>query len=186
MFAGAYRKFSMSQLRTLMVTTRGKDRVGLVRDVVGAIHQHKGSILDSQHMQMAGSFCGIIFVSVPVQEKSELERALANCARSFGIQVSTKEVTQKGTEESAGNRYYLKVALSGIEREATMRQLLNYFNCIGIQIEHMKKETTREAQIFRVDLRLGVPEEIEWHVLNRNLSAFAEKLQLRIQSEIGM
>ncbi|MBT9405058.1 hypothetical protein KBY50_25660, partial [Salmonella enterica subsp. enterica serovar Typhimurium] len=63
-------------MTTLILTVAGADRPGLVAAVADVVDAHGGNWENSSLAELAGTFAGVIEVSVPTERTGELETAL--------------------------------------------------------------------------------------------------------------
>jgi|DewCreStandDraft_4_1066084.scaffolds.fasta_scaffold00007_422 glycine cleavage system regulatory protein len=165
----------------LVMTVLGRDRPGLVDSVAEAIARHGGNWLESRMARLGGQFAGILRVSVPVEQRAALERALADLAeQGLTVVVHADESLERPSGWRAG---HLEVV--GQDRPGIVRQIAHALAEAGVNVEELKSECRSAAMsgepIFQATFLVALPPRCPLDALRQSIEQIAEDLIVDIQ-----
>lgn len=165
----------------LVMTVLGRDRPGLVDSVAEVIARHGGNWLESRMARLGGQFAGILRVSVPVGQRSALERALADLTREgLTVVVHADEAQVRPAGWRAG---HLEVV--GQDRPGIVRQIAHALAEAGVNVEELKSECRSAAMsgesIFQATFLVALPPDCPVEALRQRIEQIAEDLIVDIQ-----
>jgi glycine cleavage system regulatory protein len=162
----------------LILTVIGNDKPGLVEALAQVVSHHQGNWQESRFAHLAGKFAGILRVSVPLDQASPLETALAQVA---GLKVSCERAGSLG---SSPYQQQLSLKLTGHDRIGIVRDVSQVLAGLDINVA---KLTTRVSSapmsgepLFEADATLQAPAGLEWIKLSQALEQLSDDLMVEI------
>ena len=141
----------------LVVTFSGPDRPGIVDSLASRIRDHGGNWEESRLMRLAGMFCGMLLVRVPVSKAGELESALADTSQDLTVHV-TRGAKQDRSLES------LSLSLSCADRNGIIHDLTHALAAHRANIEELNSSVTSAPMsgepLFSATVRVSMPHEL--------------------------
>ena len=133
--------------------------------------------------QLAGKFAGIIRVSVPDSQVSQLSHALQNLSEK-GLKIT---VDQGGSHSTADQVSMLALSIIGLDRPGILHEVTFALAKHAINVSQMSTELsnapmTGEA-LFNVNARIELPESVNIHELQEQLDSIANELTVDINLE---
>ena len=105
---------SITRVTTLVLTVVGEDRVGLVKTLADVVSSHGGNWERSHLAELAGTFAGVVVVTVPDRRADELSAALAPLEGLLDISVRSAGAAQQ--VEAAAPPRQIRLELLGNDR----------------------------------------------------------------------
>ncbi|MGN7861930.1 glycine cleavage system protein R [Microbacterium sp. 22303] len=166
-------------MTTLILTLVGSDRPGLVATVAHIVDEHGGNWENSSLAELAGTFAGVVQVSVPVERVEELRASL------HGLDgLLTIAVHPGSGSESAEAAQELSIQVLGNDRAGIVREISSVLNEHALSIESMTTETRDAAmaggRLFEASVVARVPADADPEALRAALERIAHDLQVDI------
>lgn len=127
------------RMTTLVLTLVGEDRAGLVAEVADIVANHDGNWERSELAELAGTFAGVVEVSVASERVGELRAALEVLA---GLLTITVHESTAGAPDAAVHTIELHVL--GNDHPGIVRELSTALRAQGASIDRLTS-TTRDA-----------------------------------------
>ncbi|WP_217180669.1 glycine cleavage system protein R [Streptomyces sp. AC495_CC817] len=165
-------------MTTLILTVAGADRPGLVAAVADVVDAHDGNWENSQLGELAGTFAGVIEVSVAPERAAELEQALRGLDGLLTVAVHT------GSDAADADGRHLELQVLGNDRPGIVREVSGVLNAHALSIEELSTETRDAAmaggRLFEASVRARVPASVDLGVLRADLERLATEIQVDI------
>ncbi|WP_341977277.1 ACT domain-containing protein [Microbacterium sp. LTA6] len=167
-------------MTTLILTVAGADRPGLVAAVADVVDAHGGNWENSQLAELAGTFAGVIEVSVSADRTAELDAALRGLDGLLTIAV----VTGTDTAATADGDRRLTIQVLGNDRPGIVREVSAALSAHDLSIEDLTT-TTRDAamsggRLFEATVVAKVPASVDLETLRSDLERLAAEIQVDI------
>ncbi len=164
-------------MSTLVLTVAGADRSGLVSRVAAIVEAHDGNWESSELAELAGTFAGVIAVSVPDARASALRSALA------GID-GLVTIVSSGAVATPDESPHLLVRVLGNDRPGIVREVTGVLAAHGVSIDRMTTETRDAAmaggRLFEASITAVVPEGSALSELIEALEQIATDIQVDV------
>jgi len=168
-------------MTTLILTVAGADRPGLVAAVADVVDAHGGNWENSQLAELAGTFAGVIEISVATDRAAGLESAL----RGLQGQGMLTVAVLTGSEATAavdGER--LTIQVLGNDHPGIVREVSAALSAHELNIDDLTT-TTREAamsggRLFEATVVARVPASVDLDRLRADLERLAAEIQVDI------
>lgn len=163
----------------LILTVIARDQPGIVEALSQAISDHGANWLGSRMARLAGEFAGIVEVSAPDAEASELTLALRSL-ESEGLRI---QIEQSRTAESAaaGTRT-LNLELVGNDHPGIVREIAQALARRGVNVDELSTGCESAPMsgevLFRARARLQVPADVTLESLADELEKIASDLMV--------
>ena len=168
-------------MTTLILTVAGADRPGLVAAVADVVDAHGGNWENSSLAELAGTFAGVIEVSVPTERAGELETALRG---SQGQGRLTRSVLTGTPGPSEDEEQLLVMQVLGNDRPGIVREVSAVLNAHALSIEELTTETREAAmaggRLFEASVIAKVPPTVDLDALRADLERLASEIQVDI------
>ncbi len=169
----------MPVVSNLVLTVVGDDRAGLVAALADVVSAHGGNWEHSQLAELAGTFAGIVVVSVPDERVGELVAALD---RLDGLLKVTAH--PGGGEQPVEPARELSVDVLGNDHPGIIRDISAVLNRHGASIENLTSES-REApmsggRLFEAQVVARVPDGADPAAIKADLERLAAELLVDI------
>lgn len=165
-------------MTTLILTVAGPDRPGLVAAVADVVDAHGANWEHSQLAEHAGTFAGVIEVSVAPERAEALEQALAALDGLLTVAVRT------GADQAAVDERMLSVQVLGNDRPGIVREVSGVLSSHALSIDHLTTETKDAAmaggRLFEASVTARVPAAVDLDALRRDLERLATEIQVDI------
>lgn len=167
-------------MTTLILTVSGADRPGLVSAVADVVDAHGGNWENSRLAELAGTFAGVVEVSVPAARAEELRAALGSLDGLLAVTVQT------GTEDAATESGSQRISLSvlGNDRPGIVREVSGVLAAHALSIEDMTTVTRDAAmaggRLFESTVTATVPASADIDALRAALERIASEIQVDI------
>ncbi|WP_226531070.1 glycine cleavage system protein R [Microbacterium paraoxydans] len=168
-------------MTTLILTVAGADRPGLVAAVADVVDAHGGNWENSSLAELAGTFAGVIEVSVADERASELESAL----RSLQGQGLLTLAVLTGTPDGVGaDERLIEIQVLGNDRPGIVREISTVLSSHALSIEELATETRDAAmaggRLFEASVVAKVPAAVDLDALRVDLERLAAEVQVDI------
>lgn len=165
-------------MAALVLTVTGVDRPGLVSAVSGPVEAHGGSWEQSQMARLAGTFAGIVLVTVPEDQVTALERELYALSAD-GLEVRVERAGGRGTGQPHRR---LRLHLVGGDRLGIVAEVSGVLATRGVGIEELATDV-RDApmsggRVFEATASLVVPADVDDDDLRTALERIADELMV--------
>lgn len=165
-------------MTTLILTVAGADRPGLVAAVADVVDAHGGNWENSSLAELAGTFAGVIEVSVAADRAAELEQALHALEGLLTVAVHT------GSDAAADDDRMLGIRVLGNDRPGIVREISGVLNAHALSIEELATETRDAAmaggRLFEASVIAKVPASVDLDALQTDLERLAAEIQVDI------
>lgn len=166
-------------MTTLILTVAGADRPGLVSTVADLVDAHGGNWETSSLAELAGTFAGVIQLTVPDERAEELERALHELDGLLTITVRTAD----GPHPHEGDRT-VSVTVLGDDRPGIVREISGVLSSHALSIRSMTTETRDAAmaggRLFESAVTATVPASADLDALRADIERLTHDLQVDI------
>ncbi len=167
-------------MTTLILTVAGADRPGLVAAVADVVDAHGGNWENSSLAELAGTFAGVIEVSVPPEHSEGLQGAL----RELQGQGLLTLAVLTGTPATAAEEQVLEIQVLGNDRPGIVREVSGVLSAHDLSIEELATETRDAAmaggRLFEASVVARVPATVDLEALRRDLERIATEVQVDI------
>ncbi|MDR6866850.1 glycine cleavage system regulatory protein [Microbacterium resistens] len=173
-------------MSTLILTVVGSDRPGLVAAVADAVDAHGGNWENSRLAELAGTFAGVIEVSVPDDRAAELQTALTSLDGLLTVVHAGQDDADAATSAAAagGSPRQLTIQVLGNDRAGIVREISGVLSAHALSIESMTSETHDAAmaggRLFEAAVVATVPAGADPENLRTELERLAADLQVDI------
>ncbi len=165
-------------MTTLILTVAGADRPGLVAAVADVVDAHDGNWENSRLAELAGTFAGVIEVSVAADRAADLERALSGLDGLLTIAVRT------GSDAADADAALLSIEVLGNDRPGIVREVSGVLSSHALSIEELTTETRDAAmaggRLFEASVTAKVPASVDLAALRADLERLATEIQVDI------
>ncbi len=169
-------------MTTLILTVAGADRPGLVAAVADVVDAHGGNWENSSLAELAGTFAGVIEVSVPTERAGDLETALRGLQGQGLLTLSVLTGTRGVAEEDEDRLLVMQVL--GNDRPGIVREVSAVLNAHALSIEELTTETRDAAmaggRLFEASVIAKVPTTVDLDALRADLERLATEIQVDI------
>lgn len=168
-------------MTTLILTVAGADRPGLVAAVADVVDAHGGNWENSSLAELAGTFAGVIEVSVTEDRAPELQTALRSLQ---GQGLLTLAVLTGTTAADLDGEQLLTIRVLGNDRHGIVREISTVLNSHALSIEELATETRDAAmaggRLFEASVTARVPSSVDLDALRADLERIASEIQVDI------
>src|SRR5690606_3371574 len=130
-----------SGMTTLILTVAGADRPGLVSAVADIVNAHGGNWENSRLAELAGTFAGVIQITLSEDRVDELRRALHELDGLLAVTMSTGA----DQDDPEGEERRASVTVLGDDRPGIVREVAGVLSAHALSIESMTTETRDAA-----------------------------------------
>lgn len=167
-------------MTTLILTVAGADRPGLVAAVADVVDAHGGNWENSSLAELAGTFAGVVEVSVADDRAEELQTAL----RSLQGQGLLTLAVLTGSAAAPEPERVLELQVLGNDRPGIVREVSAVLNAHALSIEELATETRDAAmaggRLFEASVIAKVPPTVDLDALRADLERLAAEIQVDI------
>ncbi len=164
---------------TLVVTSVGNDRPGLVSTVSEIAHANGGNWEASRMAHMAGRFAGIFEISVPEDKAQALEAALAG-VEGLRTVVERSDEGATPTEDRRG----VALELVGADHPGILNGIMSALASRGVNVEELSTEVSSAPMtgdpLFTLIAELSAPRDLDLGKLRDDLEALAADLMVEL------
>ena len=163
----------------LVLTVIADDKPGLVESLAEVIARNDGNWLESSMSQLAGKFAGILRVSVADEFADRLADELK------GLDKNLKLLIEKVQEEESAQSRTAKLTLVGNDHPGIIKQISHVLAGRRVNVEQLNTECIPAPMsgdmLFRANILLGVPADVELDSLQADLEQLADDLIVEIK-----
>ncbi|MDE0545165.1 glycine cleavage system protein R [Microbacterium sp. C7(2022)] len=167
-------------MTTLVLTVVGDDRAGLVASIAGIVEGHGGNWENSQLAELAGTFAGVIEVSVVPERADELRAALDVLEGLLTITAHTGGEADADTADARA----VTVKVLGNDRAGIVRDVSSVFSTHDVSIDSLVTQTKDAAmaggRLFEATVEARVPASIDLTDLQSDLERLAHDIQVDV------
>ncbi len=160
----------------LVLTLIGDDRAGLVAALAEVVSAHGGNWERSELAELAGTFAGIVEVSVPADREQALNAALHSLDGLLKITAHT------GTTQGPGDWPMLSLTVIGNDRPGIVREISAALNRHQLNIEHLSSKTVDApmagGKLFEATVVARVPADADTAAIRADLEDLAAEIQV--------
>ncbi len=165
-------------MTTLILTVAGADRPGLVSAVADAVDAHGGNWENSRLAELAGTFAGVIEVSVADDRVPALQSALRALTGLLTVTIHT------GSDAAAAASSSLSLSVLGNDRPGIVHEVSGVLSAHALSISSMTTETRDAAmaggRLFESTVTATVPASADLDALRADLEHLAAEIQVDI------
>lgn len=166
-------------MTTLILTVAGADRSGLISAVADLVDAHGGNWENSRLAELAGTFAGVIQITVADERVGELQTALHGLDGMLAVTVST------GAERAdADVDRHISVTVLGDDRPGIVREISGVLSSHALSIRSMTTETRDAAmaggRLFESAVTATVPASADLDALRDDIEQLTHDLQVDI------
>ncbi|GAA1953875.1 glycine cleavage system protein R [Microbacterium deminutum] len=165
-------------MKTLVLTVIGSDRAGLVEAVARIVDEHGGNWENSQLAELAGTFAGVIEVSVPEPRADELQTALSSLDELLTVAVHSAVAP-----DSAARRQVTFTVL-GNDHPGIVREISAALRAQDVSIDHLTTQTRDAAmsggRLFEATIVARMPASVDVESVRTELERLAAEIQVDI------
>ena len=166
---------------SLVVTTIGPDRPGLVNLLSDAAQRFGANWSASRMAHLAGQFAGMVEFEIDDAKADALAAALRELADE-GLHVV---IATSRAEVDAQPRRQARLELVGHDRPGIVRELSAALTALGVNIEELETHVSSAAMsgehLFKVKALLSVPDGVAAGALRRGLESLANEMMIDIE-----
>jgi len=166
-------------MTTLILTVAGADRPGLVSAVADLVDAHGGNWENSRLAELAGTFAGVIQITVADERVGELQTALRSLDGMLAVTISTGS---EGTD--AGTDRLISVTVLGDDRPGIVREISGVLSSHALSIRSMTTQTRDAAmaggRLFESAVTATVPASADLDSLRADIEQLTHDLQVDI------
>lgn len=168
-------------MTAMVLTVIGDDRPGLVDALASVISEHGGNWEESRMAELAGKFAGILLVSIREDKVEALQSALNALDQQGLLHINAERST--AADESQHRELHLE--LVGQDHPGIVRDISRALTANKISIEELSSNTESASmaggELFRAQMRLGVPSDVSSETLRDVLEDLANELMVDIE-----
>jgi glycine cleavage system regulatory protein len=165
---------------TLVLTVVGDDRAGLVAAVADIVAAHGANWENSRLAELAGSFAGVIEISVPGEREEGLRADLERLEGTLTVSVHTGQ----RTDAVAGETRRIELTVLGNDRAGIVRDISSALGAHGVSIENLVTETRDAAmyggRLFEASVEAEAPASVDLAAVRADLERIATEIQVDI------
>ncbi|MEJ1154413.1 MULTISPECIES: glycine cleavage system protein R [Microbacterium] len=170
-------------MTTLILTVVGDDRAGLVAKIAEIVEHHGGNWENSELAELAGTFAGVIQVSVAAERADDLRAALDILEGLLAVTVhSTAE-----SDSSERDAQLVTVRVLGNDRAGIVRDISSVLSAHDISIDRLTTETRDAAmfggRLFEATVVANVAASIDLAAVQDDLEKLAAEIQVDVTFE---
>jgi glycine cleavage system regulatory protein len=169
----------MPDVSNLVLTVVGDDRAGLVAALADVVTAHGGNWEHSQLAELAGTFAGIVVVSVPDERAADLTAALHE------LDGLLKVTAHPGTDVAPGAPpQELALSVLGNDHPGIVRDISAVLTSHGVSIDSLSSES-REApmsggRLFEARVVARLPQDADPAAIQADLERLASEILVDI------
>jgi glycine cleavage system transcriptional repressor len=161
--------------KQLVLTSSGRDRVGIVEKLSEIILRFDGNIESSRMVRLGGDFATLMFITAPEEKIEPLRSALAEVHfAAYDIHTHLSEVSEP--EETSA--VACAITVLGADHMGIIHQVSRYLAEQGINVETMTTEVVAApmsgSPLFTMSAVVRVPPQLEVDDLREALEFIAD------------
>jgi glycine cleavage system regulatory protein len=163
----------------LILTVVGDDRAGLVAALAEVVSAHAGNWERSELAELAGTFAGIVEVSVSADNAEALTSALTSLDGLLKITAHT------GSDQPSAEWPLLNLTVIGNDRPGIVKEISGALSGHQLSIEHLSSKTTDApmsgGRLFEATVLARVPADANTAAIRADLERLAAEIQVDLQ-----
>ncbi|MGZ0712030.1 glycine cleavage system protein R (plasmid) [Coraliomargarita sp. W4R53] len=170
-------------MTTLVLTVVGDDRAGLVATIAEIVENHGGNWENSQLAELAGTFAGVIEISVSADNAEGLRGAL-------DVLDGLLSITVHAVGESTGapaDAREVTLRVLGNDRAGIVRDISSVLSRHQVSIDRMTSETKDAAmaggRLFEATVVTKIAVTVDLGALQEDLEKLAAEIQVDVTIE---
>ena len=167
-------------MASIVLTFIGDDRPGLVDALSTIIDEHGGNWEESRMAQLAGKFAGILLVSIADDKAATLSAALQALETQGLLHINA----ERSSTAVAPPSRELHLEMVGQDHPGIVHDIAHALASRKISIEELNSATESASmgggELFRAEMRLRVPDEVNSDELRELLENLANELMVDI------
>ena len=164
-------------MNSLIISSIGPDRPGIVSELSSIITSHGGNVEESRMNRLGSYFAIIMLVSVTPDWQESLEVAL-QAINDLTI------ITKSTTTQAANEDIQFQIDLSGADNEGIVKVLSKYLAGKSINIlemeTHISNAPVTGAPLFNLKTIFAIPQNINISDIQSDLAQIGNKLGVEI------
>ncbi|MEV7632467.1 ACT domain-containing protein [Microbacterium sp. NPDC089318] len=165
-------------MTTLILTVAGADRPGLVSAVADVVAAHGGNWENSRLAELAGTFAGVIEISVADDRVDALRTDLDALEGMLAITVHA------GADTSDPDAQRISISVLGNDRAGIVREISGVLSTHALSIEDMTTHTRDAAmaggRLFESSVTATLPASADLDALRADIERLTHDLQVDI------
>jgi glycine cleavage system regulatory protein len=167
-----------------IITFIGDDRPGLVEELAAVITDHGGNWCESRLQQLGGKFAGLVSITLPEDNGTQLRNALKALApRGLSVKVTALDSLQG----SAVSGRTIRLAIVGPDRPGIVREISaalaqQHINVVDMHSDVGSAPMSAEA-IFSANVEAQVAEQTDLDELHDRLEDIANQMLVDVRME---
>jgi len=171
-------------MEQMVITILGDDRAGLVDVLSGAIGRHGGNWERSEMIELAGTFAGVVLVSV-ASSKAEALCADLEAIEAKGL-LNIEVAKAKSNKGRPGHRF--SVEITGQDHPGIIHEISHALAENNVNIEELSSEVVPAPMGGRMFVAIAVvdaPQDLGRHGLRSLLEQVATDLMVDVEVQDG-
>jgi glycine cleavage system regulatory protein len=168
-----------------IITFIGDDRPGLVEAVSGVIEQSGGNWHESRLSQLGGKFAGLVLVSLPSDNGTELQVALKGIS-THGLSI---RVTPTGPGTAIASSRGITLTVIGPDRLGIVREISRALASHEVNVIDMDSKVSSapmsSEQLFEARIDAEISQDTSMDDLTDTLDEIANQMTLDIVLELA-
>ncbi len=165
---------------SLIISILGPDKSGLVKSLSETLNRFQGNWTESRMSHLAGMFAGLLLVSIPTDQVSELTSAL-EALQSDGLHIHVERSDEIQTSKATT---MLSLDLLGQDRPGIIQDITEQLAHLNVNIEelesHIKEASMSGGVLFYAQLKLGLPEGVSPDAVQDALESMSDQFMVDI------
>jgi glycine cleavage system regulatory protein len=163
----------------LVLTIIGDDRAGLVAALAEVVSAHGGNWERSELAELAGTFAGIVEVSVPAEQSGALTSALNSLDGLLKVTAHT------GAAQASEQWPLLSLTVIGNDRPGIVKEISAALSRQELSIEHLSSRTIDApmagGKLFEASVGVRMPADADTAIIRASLEDLAAEIQVDLQ-----
>lgn len=160
----------------LILTVVGDDRAGLVAALAEVVTAHGGNWERSELAELAGTFAGIVEVSVPADSIDALTASLKELRGLLTI------TAHAGSDEASKVWPLMSLTVIGNDRPGIVKEISAALSRHRLSIEHLSSKTIDApmtgGRLFEATVTARIPQDADSLAIQTDLEALAAEIQV--------
>lgn len=160
----------------LILTVVGDDRAGLVAALAEVVTAHGGNWERSELAELAGTFAGIVEVSVPAESVEALTASLNELKGLLTI------AAHAGSDATSRVWPLMSLTVLGNDRPGIVKEISGALSRHQLSIEHLSSKTIDTpmtgGRLFEATVTARIPQDADSLAIQADLEALAAEIQV--------
>lgn len=172
-------------MKKAMITLSGKDRPGIIAGVTEVLYRYHCNLEDITMTLLEGEFTMMMVVSLRAGKEGEIEQALANLIKPWGLHVVCRPIRhrlRRGRQHAQGTTPYLLSAV-GRDKTGIVYRTSQALAGLGLNITDLNCKILGYGQkaLYAMMLEFDVPKGFSIQRLQSRLKRLRRQLDIDIQ-----